>query len=1051
MMFGKIGRMITGLGLSAVLCFASFSEVVSADEAVSDNDAVSSDETVSDNETADSDEEGIEEERDTEDSNESGTEEERDTEDKEAYPSVSENEAAGGGTETEDGYPYPDPELDPAYKADGLWISAINDEGFLYSRDEYRPHPFVFYGKDMLGEGTDYSLSWKNNTDAYICEDKTAPTRSDFDKGPQVILNMKGSFSGSTRAFFNIQPRSMIWYEIESPETVMVYTGKKQDYTPVVIWNGEKLKAGRDFEFGVYDKESGEFRAMNDKELTDVTDEADPIYVIIRGIGNYAQEREVSFKIIKKENAVNVSELKISDIPDQQYTGEPILPENFTKKGKPFEISVKDGKTQLVNGVDYTIDPLINAVGPGTYNLIIKGLEVPGTNGVSYVGQKMVQFKVVCDINKAEVSGVAAQYSVHGGDRYVRPDEDSVQLKIDGNVIPADAYDISYKKDDKAGKASMIFTAKGGFGGKKVVQYRINAADITAADISVENAVYMKNGAKAAVEVKYEGALLIPDVDYKVSYKNNKKYGGSKTPAVTIKGKGLYKGKITKEFKILKNDFNSDRFIVTVKDKVYQPKAGGYISKVSVSDSEGVKLTAGKDYEKETVYTREDGTVLTKQDTVKACETVKVIVKGMGAYESNTISGEYHIIEKGFDIGKAKVKIADQYYKAGYAVEIPVDDTSIEVTLGGSVLHRIKDGSFIDTAIAGELDGFEIVEGSYKKNDKIGTATVMLHGLGKYGGYKTVKFKIKAVPVEDKKPGKKIPVPDKYLLVTDFGVIPDDGADDTDAIYTAICAASDDTENDHNLYFPEGRYDIGKGSSLQELYINKPDVHMVLHPNAVLYEAARPGDGYNAIHIKASNISIRGGKLQGERFRHSGGSVGQYGMGIAIDNGKNITIRDMDICDNRGDGIYINDGGHKTVSGVTIKNCDIYNNSRNNIGVIRADDITIEDCHIYHEKDGTCPMAGIDLEPDSGADNWNIHNVLIKNCKIETYQHRSAQDVNGYWTYFGVMIIAGYGKPVVKNVTIQDCEIYGDLSIGSSSGVTYPGTVVHGEILPGDA
>ena len=1079
MMLKKIGRMISGISLSAVLCLGSVGEtfggmyVVAAGEenaaeeemsvpgneageealteAVSDNDEEASG-IINEEENGSGDEAEPEEGEAVSENEVSDSEETASEDSVSANDTVSGNETPddGGGSGSDDEYPYTDPCSDPAYKDNAVWISAIYDNDFFYSKAEYKPHPFVFYDDEMLVEGRDYTLSWKNNINAYSCEDKEEPTQTDFDNAPQVILNMKGSYSGSTRAFFNIQPRSILWYEIESADTVMVYTGKKVDYTPVVTWNGEKLKEGRDFKFGVYDKESGEFRAMNDKELTDVTDEADPIYVIIRGIGNYNLEREAGFRIIQKENAANVSGLKVSAIPDQQYTGSPILPENFLKKGKPFEITVTDGKTQLVRGVDYTIEPLYNVIEPGIYNLTIKGMETPGTNGVSYVGTKTVQFKVVCDIKNAQVTGVAAEYSVKGGERCVRPDESNVHLKIGDSEIPAFAYDISYKKDNKAGKASMIFTGKDGFTGKKVVQYRINAVDISNTDITVTDAEYMKKGAKAYVYVEYQGDSLINDTDYKLSYKNNKQYQGSKTPKVIIQGKGLYKGKAEREFKILKNAFDENFLTVTVKDKVASSKAGGYISKVTVTDSEGAKLTAGKDYEKDVVYKKADGTVLTKQDTVNAGETITVVITGKGAYDDTSISAEYHIIDKGYDISKAKVKIADQYYKAGYKVYIPLDDTSISVTMGGTTLHRVFNGTFVDDTLSGDIDGFELVSGSYKKNNKCGTASVMLHGVGKYGGFKTVKFKIKPVAVKGVKPSKKIPVPDKYLLVTDFGAIPDDNIDDTDAIYNAICAASNDTENDHNLYFPEGKYNVGKGSSFSEVYINMPNVNMVLHSNAVLFEAVRPGDGYNAIHIKADNVSIRGGMLQGERFRHSGGSVGQYGMGIAIDKGKNISIRDMTICDNRGDGIYINDGGHTTVSNVTIKNCDIYDNSRNNIGVIRGDKITIEGCHIYHEKDGFSPMAGIDLEPDGVGDNYYIHNVLIKDCKIETYQHKSATEVKGYWTYFGILIIAGCERPVVFDVTIQNCDIYGDLCLGSGSNVKYPGTTVHGDIIPSD-
>ena len=45
---------------------------------------------------------------------------------------------------------------------------------------------------------------------------------------------------------------------------------------------------------------------------------------------------------------------------------------------------------------------------------------------------------------------------------------------------------------------------------------------------------------------------------------------------------------------------------------------------------------------------------------------------------------------------------------------------------------------------------FEIVEDSYQKNDKKGTAKVTIRGIGEFGGEKVVKFKIKERNIEDK-------------------------------------------------------------------------------------------------------------------------------------------------------------------------------------------------------------------------------------------------------------------------------------------------------------
>ena len=59
----------------------------------------------------------------------------------------------------------------------------------------------------------------------------------------------------------------------------------------------------------------------------------------------------------------------------------------------------------------------------------------------------------------------------------------------------------------------------------------------------------------------------------------------------------------------------------------------------------------------------------------------------------------------------------------------------------------LKDGTVLEYGLDKD---FILMEGSYKKNDKKGTATVTLKGCGEYGGTKTIKFKIMPKELESK-------------------------------------------------------------------------------------------------------------------------------------------------------------------------------------------------------------------------------------------------------------------------------------------------------------
>ena len=1057
----SFNRMIMGVGLSAVLCFGSIGESLAAfpvyaageDEEILPGEAELSEEA-EDGEEKEFPEEGESGSVDAEASDEESLSaddaaaEEESASDNEAEAERGDEEAVSGneapGDEEEQGEApecvgvLEEDEMDPNRKASELWITSLDGNVYSYSGYAHQPRPRVYFGDWLLTEGKDYTLSWAHNINAYVMENKAYPSEDDFEAAPRVIVNMKGSYTGSTLVFFDILPAPLTDGRTTISETTLLYTGKKQSYTPSIFFNGKALKYQQDFDFGVMDDETGKLRKLTDEELTGRPGEDVGTMVTIEGKGNFVEYAFTSLLIFDRE-AVDVSKLKISSIPVQPYTGKEVTSDTLTKKGKPYELSVSYGGTKLVKGVDYTITDPVISVDPGKYCFLIRGMGSPGTNGLVFLGEKAVSFTISASIKSATVSGVQASYEVKPGLERIRPDEGLVSLSLGGVEVPKHAYTISYKKDDKAGTATMTFTGKNGYTGKKTVKYKIVPTDISAVKCEIAAGYYLKKGGKAPVTLKAGTYTLEEGKDYTLSYKNNKTTSAmaKKPPVVIIKGKGFYSGKTEKVFVIEKTAFSQAAGIcVAAADKVWTGKAGGYTTKVKVTDAEGSTLKAGVDYEKEIVYLK-DGVVLGSSDTVNSGDVITVQVKGKGNFTDSVISAGYRILDKGYDIGKASVSVKPQDYNGGYEpVTIPLSDEFFTVKLGGKQLKLVPDPA----TTPGE-DGFAVLEDTYRNNTKCGTASVTICGVGAYGGTKVVKFKIDPMKIKGISPTKYIPVPEKHLNILDFGAVPDDGEDDTDAFYSAIVAAALDEEKDHNLYVPEGRYNVG------EIDINNSDVNIIMDGNAELFKEA----GFVFV-IKADNVSIRGGKILGERFRRK--DI-KYGHGIRINNGDNITIRDMVIRDNTGDGIYIKGLGSENVSNVLIKGCEIFDNLRNNICVIRGNYITIEKCHIYHEKDGESPMAAIDLEPDMSPSHVTadqmINHVIIRKCKLESYNHCHAHlNSQGLWAYFGLMIIAGFGQPVVKDVLVEDCEIYGDFSVGSSSNVRWPGTTVHGDIIPGD-
>ena len=75
--------------------------------------------------------------------------------------------------------------------AENLQIT-IKDEEFIYNGEEHRPEVTVKDGEKALVNGTDYDVEYKNNINAGEAE---------------VIINLKGEYSGSLTENFTIQPR----------------------------------------------------------------------------------------------------------------------------------------------------------------------------------------------------------------------------------------------------------------------------------------------------------------------------------------------------------------------------------------------------------------------------------------------------------------------------------------------------------------------------------------------------------------------------------------------------------------------------------------------------------------------------------------------------------------------------------------------------------------------------------------------------------------------------------------------------------------------------
>lgn len=177
-----------------------------------------------------------------------------------------------------------------------------------------------------------------------------------------------------------------------------------------------------------------------------------------------------------------------------------------------------------------------------------------GTTGSSagYIYPVMTAEGYKLDISKAKVSLSYSSYGYTGTAK--RP---SVTVKLGNTKLKANTdYTVAYKNNIEPGEASVVVTGRGQYAGTVTRTYHIGEA-FSKISIPYSSYTYTGKAITPTVTVKNsQGAKLVKDKDYTVSYKNNVKVG---IASITITGKGIYGGTRTKTFvvKPAKNEIKS--------------------------------------------------------------------------------------------------------------------------------------------------------------------------------------------------------------------------------------------------------------------------------------------------------------------------------------------------------------------------------------------------------------------------------------------------------------------------------------------------------------
>ena len=574
----------------------------------------------------------------------------------------------------------------------GFYIEEIDD--VVYNGTAQKPKVIIYNDEYYLVEGKDYTVKYSNNIAA---ADKNSK------KAPKATISFKGNYSGKVEKYFNILPYDANGedLQISFSQCEVVENGRQQKIKPIIMYKGKKLILNKDYT--LYYPLDDTYNSYTAPGVYDVK---------VNFKNNFYGSKTLKFNI---KSGKTITNAKINIISKIQYTGEACC---------PLPIVIANGML-LCEDIDYIVS-YENNILPGRATIKIKGIG-------AYVGEKTCTFEIVGNsISKAQVTGV--ENKIYNGTEQTQ----NIKISLDNGetylVLNKD-YKITYEKNLNVGMAKMKIIGIGGYTGNicrnfKILPYNISTDNSQVITGIPQNIVvsYVKGGCKPEVALCFNGQPLDMKKDVTISYSNNAKLGvagdGKKAPTIIIKGKGNFTGTCLVKFTIAKNNLGEKDTMVkiSIADVAVADKAGKYVSVPVLVDANGKKLTAGVDYEKAIVYVYNGKVLDPKSDKVPVGGEITAIVTGKGNYEG-VIRTQYHIAEKRFD--SAKVIVAPKEY-TGKKVTLGKDD--ITVKLGKDILKYGVD--------------YEVVEDSYANNTDKGNASVVIKGIGIYGGMKTIKYVI---------------------------------------------------------------------------------------------------------------------------------------------------------------------------------------------------------------------------------------------------------------------------------------------------------------------
>ena len=224
--------------------------------------------------------------------------------------------------------------------------------------------------------------------------------------------------------------------------------------------------------------------------------------------------------------------------------------------------------------------------------------------------------------------------------------------------------------------------------------------------------------------------------------------------------------------------------------------------------------------------------------------------------------------------------------------------------------------------------------------------------------------------------------------------------------------------------FPPGNYTVklpgvrGRSNDIKNMWAVGDNTRIKLDQGAKIIADAT-SDSYILFSFRGKNSGLEGGTLVGDR----GIPTPNIGTLVQVQSAFDTTIRHVNI-ENAGlDGITVSGGSGAPSVRTRIVDVDIKNSKRNNLSIINAEYIWVEQSSFTSAggDDGADPQDGIDVEPNKHT--W-ARNIWITDCQFDN------NGGNGLHIISGVAGRDANGAAATSGVNVTGCSFENNGSVG---------------------